>query len=103
MLPDPKIKCHYTGFTKTCFNMVTKCSCRKWVHLLGVNPQTGKEVDVWNCADSLQHYLMIENSKMQRETGAAVESFRNEVVKRATHREELTQLPVIELKQISTG
>jgi hypothetical protein len=47
----------------------------------GNHPQTGKEIDEWGCAIAWGPVLMIENSKMQRETGAAVESFRNEMVK----------------------
>lgn len=47
----------------------------------GKNPQTGEEVDEWNCAVTWLPMLMIENSQQQRQTGAAVESFRNEMVK----------------------
>ena len=45
------------------------------------NPNTGKEVDEWACAIAWMPVLMIENSQQQRQTGAAVESFRNEMVK----------------------
>lgn len=81
MLPDKKVKCPYTGFTKTCLDGVVKHSCPKWIHIKGANPQTGDPVDHFGCSDSFQHLLMIENSQMQRQTGAAVESFRNEMVK----------------------
>lgn len=81
MLPDRKIGCPYTGFNKTCFEGVTEHSCPKWVHILGVNPQTGEHIDKFGCSDSFMHHLLIENSQMQRQTGKAVESFRNEVVK----------------------
>jgi hypothetical protein len=47
----------------------------------GTNPNTGKEVDEWACAIAWMPMLMIENSQQQRQTGAAVESFRNEMVK----------------------
>lgn len=46
----------------------------------GVNKNTGEEVDEWRCAMNWMPMLLIENSAMQRETGAAVESFRNEMV-----------------------
>ena len=46
----------------------------------GTNPNTGKEVDEWNCAVAWLPMLLVENSMQQRHTGAAVESFRNEVV-----------------------
>lgn len=48
---------------------------------MGTNPNTGKEVDEWGCAIAWMPILMIENSQQQRQTGAAVESFRNEMVK----------------------
>jgi capsule polysaccharide export protein KpsE/RkpR len=46
-----------------------------------MNPNTGQEVDHWSCAVTWMPMLTIENSQQQRQTGAAVESFRNEVVK----------------------
>lgn len=81
MLPDEKVMCHHAGFEKSCFDMVTKCKCRKWVQILGTNPQTGEDLSRWDCVDTLMPMLMIENSQQQRQTGAAVESFRNEMVK----------------------
>lgn len=47
----------------------------------GYDINTGKRVDEWNCAMALMPMLLIENSGQQRQTGAAVESFRNEMVK----------------------
>ena len=38
-------------------------------------------MDHWSCAITWMPMLTIENSQQQRHTGAAVESFRNEVVK----------------------
>jgi capsule polysaccharide export protein KpsE/RkpR len=46
-----------------------------------MNPNTGEDVDHWSCAVTWMPMLTIENSQQQRHTGAAVESFRNEVVK----------------------
>jgi hypothetical protein len=82
MLPDKKIKCPYTAFTKSCFDGVTKHSCPKWVHVQGKNPNSGQPIDHYDCADAWVPVLLIENSQQQRQTGAAVESFRNEVLKR---------------------
>ena len=47
----------------------------------GNNPNTGEEVDEYGCSMAWMPMLMIENSQQQRSTGAAVESFRNEMVK----------------------
>lgn len=49
--------------------------------IAGTNPNTGKEIEDWGCAMAWLPILMIENSSQQRSTGAAVESFRNEMVK----------------------
>jgi len=55
--------------------------CRFWVHVQGKNPQTGETVSNGDCAFCWTPMLLIENSQQQRQTGAAVESFRNEMVK----------------------
>ena len=54
--------------------------CRFWVHVQGKNPQTGETVSNGDCAFCWTPVLLIENSKVNRETGAAIESFRNEMV-----------------------
>lgn len=46
----------------------------------GTNPNTGQPVDEWGCAITWLPVLLVENSQQQRSTGAAVESFRNEMV-----------------------
>lgn len=55
--------------------------CAWFVKVEGYDINTGKRIDEWNCTVSLLPMLLIENSGMQRQTGAAVESFRNEMVK----------------------
>ena len=55
--------------------------CAWFTQVRGINPQSGKEVDEWGCAVTWLPMLLIENSQMQRETGAAVESARNESVR----------------------
>lgn len=54
--------------------------CSWFTQIRGTNPNTGQPVDEWGCAITWMPVLMIENSQQQRFTGAAVESFRNEVV-----------------------
>lgn len=56
-------------------------ACSWYMNVRGTNPQTGAELDDWGCSVVWMPLLMIENSNMQRMTGAAVESFRNEMVK----------------------
>jgi hypothetical protein len=81
MLPDSKIKCPATAFKQSCRDIVAKCDCPKFVSIKGQDPQTGAVIDRHGCVDSFLPLLLIENAQMSRQTGAAVESFRNEVVK----------------------
>jgi len=55
--------------------------CSWYMQIRGTNPNTGEPVDEWGCAVTWMPMLLIENSQQQRQTGAAVESFRNETVK----------------------
>ena len=68
--------CPFNGkdTSKVCYK------CPLWVQVRGKDPQSDKEVDHWACSFAWMPMLLIENSQMQRQTGAAVESFRNEVV-----------------------
>jgi hypothetical protein len=72
---EPKNNCPLDSF-KPC----RQTDCAWFTQLRGNNPNTGKEVDEWGCAIAWMPVLMIENSQQQRQTGAAVESFRNEMV-----------------------
>lgn len=81
MLPDAKVMCPATGFTKSCRAINAEFDCPKFVRLAGANPQTGETLDKFGCVDSFLPLLMLENSQQQRQTAAAVESFRNEMVK----------------------
>ena len=73
----------------------------------GNNPNTGEEIDDYGCSMAWLPVLMIENSQQQRQTGAAVESFRNEMVKAndmgqqvllATLQQARPELKIIEVK-----
>jgi len=55
--------------------------CSWFTRIQGYDTNTGKDVDEYQCAVSLLPMLLIENSGQQRQTGSAVESFRNEMVK----------------------
>lgn len=80
MMPDKNIRCPSTGFAKTCREIIADCDCPKFAKISGVNPNDGQPVDKFGCVDSFLPMLLIENSQQQRQTGAAVESFRNEMV-----------------------
>ena len=78
-LPDENITCPATWHEKKCRHLAMDCP--KFVQVMGVDPQSGEPVSEWGCVDSFLPMLLIENSQQQRQTGAAVESFRNEMVK----------------------
>lgn len=59
--------------------------CRFWVNVLGTNPQTNETINNGDCAIAWMPVLLIENSRVNRETGAAVESMRNESVTTGQH------------------
>jgi hypothetical protein len=71
------------------FNPCRQTDCAWFTQLRGNNPNTGKEVDEWGCAIAWIPVLLIENSQQQRSTGAAVESFRNEMIKANTQTADL--------------
>lgn len=79
-LPPKEVGCHRTGFAKSCRECVIEHNCPLWMQVMGTNPNTGEPMNHFGCADAFLPALMIENSQMQRQTGAAVESFRNEMV-----------------------
>ena len=74
-------------------------ACRFWVVLQGKNPQDGASVNTGDCSFCWTPMLLIENSQMQRQTGAAVESFRNEMV----GAQERSNQVLLEAAKISQG
>ena len=73
---EPKDNCPLNNF-EPCKQL----DCAWFIKIRGKNPNTGQDVDDYGCAIAWMPILMIENSQQQRSTGAAVESFRNEMVK----------------------
>ena len=73
---EPKANCPLDGF-KPCRQL----ECAWFMKVQGTDPQSGKEIDEWGCSMAWLPVMMIENSRQQHQTGAAVESFRNEMVK----------------------
>jgi hypothetical protein len=73
---EPKANCPLDGF-KPCRQL----ECAWFLKISGKDPQSNKEIDEWGCSMAWLPIMMIENSQQQRQTGAAVESFRNEMVK----------------------
>ena len=55
--------------------------CAWFTQVRGLNPNTGQEIDEWGCAVAWMPVMAIEVAQKENQTGAAVESFRNEVVR----------------------
>jgi hypothetical protein len=92
---EPKANCPLDGF-----NPCRQLDCAWFLKISGKDPQSTKEIDEWGCSMAWLPIMMIENSQQQRQTGAAVESFRNEMVKanEVTTRALLASNNVIEQK-----
>lgn len=73
---EPKNQCPLNNF-EPCKQL----DCAWFLKIRGTNPNTGQDIDDWGCSIAWMPILLIENSQMSRQTGAAVESFRNEMVK----------------------
>lgn len=65
--------------------------CEFYTHLIGKDPQTGKDIDNFGCAIAFLPLLLVENAQQQRQTGAAVESFRNNMTKQNEQMLKLTE------------
>lgn len=55
--------------------------CAWYTQMRGTNPNTGEPVDEWGCAVAWMPFMAVEIAQKSNQTGAAVESFRNEVVR----------------------
>ena len=63
------------------FEPCKELECGWFMKVVGKDPQSNKDIEEWGCAVTWMPILTIENSQQQRHTSAAVESFRNEMVK----------------------
>lgn len=83
-------------------NNFKKCKqfkCAWFVQMKGSNPNDGKEVDEYGCAVAWLPLLLVENAMQSRHAGAAIESFRNEMVKANESNQSLLEMSkVLEIK-----
>ena len=56
--------------------------CAWYTHVVGKDPQTGKDMDHWDCAIKWMPSLITENARQTHNVAASVDSMRNEVVQR---------------------
>jgi hypothetical protein len=73
---EPKTNCPLHNF-EPCKQL----DCAWFLKIRGTDPNTGEDRDDWGCSIAWLPILLIENAQMNRQTGAAVESFRNEMVR----------------------
>jgi hypothetical protein len=73
---EPKANCPLDGF-KPCRQL----DCAWFMEIHGKHPSTGEPIKDWGCSMTWIPMLLIENGRQQHSTAAAVESFRNEMVK----------------------
>ena len=62
------------------FNPCKQFDCAWFMKIAGTNPNDWQPTEEWGCAMAWLPVLLIENAQQSRQTGAAVESFRNEMV-----------------------
>lgn len=82
------------------FEPCKELDCAWFCRIRGSNPNTGEEADEYACAIAWMPVLMIENASVTRGTGAAVESFRNEMVKANQSAQKLMAAAMIDDKKI---
>ena len=66
---------HRKAMAKVCHH------CPWWVLVRGADPQTGAEIDEWNCAIAWGPVLAINTAQQARQGAAATESLRNSMVR----------------------
>ena len=80
-LPSKERMCHHTAFKESCWKLVTSRKCERWLTITGQMPQEEAITTKSLCIDDWGPFLQMENSKCQRSTSVAIESFRNEFVR----------------------
>lgn len=72
--------------------------CHFFIGLMGQNPNTGQPVNEYFCSIAALPMLLIENTQQVRQAGAAIESFRNNVERRADEAEQKTVEAIAAIK-----
>ena len=75
------------------FNPCRQTGCAWFTRIAGTDPNTGVELEEWGCAVAWLPVLLIENASQSRQTGAAVESFRNAVIEQTVATAQAPALP----------
>lgn len=73
--------------------------CPWYVQVRGVDMNTGEETGNWGCAIAWMPMLMINTANESRKGVAATESFRNEMVKRNAHAQQVQEALFVAAQQ----
>tara|TARA_R100000781_G_scaffold31295_1_gene22776 strand:- start:538 stop:840 length:303 start_codon:yes stop_codon:yes gene_type:complete len=84
---------------KTCIGL----QCAWFTKVQGVNPNTGDPVEDWACAIAWLPMLAIENSQNTRMTGAAVESFRNNMMRSIEQQRQTAKIEEVDTSPVIEG
>lgn len=63
------------------FEPCKELDCGWFMKIAGKHPQKDEEIEEWGCAIPWIPIFLMENNRVNFQVGAAVESFRNEMVK----------------------
>jgi hypothetical protein len=77
---DVELSCPLGSECETVEGKVIK-RCAWYTRIVGLDSNTGKEVDEWSCSMSWMPLLQVEMANTNRGQTKALESFRNETVK----------------------
>jgi hypothetical protein len=89
-LPDKDLKCHLTGFEKSCRTLVCDGHCKRWKPLEGI--EDGAKFTRWDCIDNHAHTLQKITVFSIQSNSAAVESMRNKA--NEAHQEQKTMAAI---------
>lgn len=81
LLKPDELTCHRTGHKKLCKSLRDKCPL--WMKMTRKDPRTDAVIDEWLCGDVWDTILHAEAIREMRGVHAALNSFRNETVKRS--------------------
>ena len=93
--------CPYTGHKKECSKLRDRCP--KWVFFRGTDPNTGQEVNNYDCADRWQVRMMMEIAQETRMGAAETNKFRNIMFRLASGEAPQDILATEDMKLIPNG
>jgi hypothetical protein len=81
-LANKDVWCHETGFKERCRDITGNGLCPKWVKIEGKNPQTGEELNEWDCVDHLMPMILLQSDMRALQQLRATEALTNEIFKK---------------------